>query len=202
MVNLERPGITLGGFCSMKHLGGFTVTSPESHLARHCFISSMRQEKYVTDLSPLFLLIVVLRTRYIRYITHLQRLLRLDEVFTQHKERDKNHIYRVWFVSTRLNARCFIQFLSVFYTCQNNSERIQEHKKSANGLFNMAATRLTQCYHRTTANVHLLSLMYFFRIHAPKKNANHTFLKSGFGWTCEYTRRVESVGPQSIFGFQ
>ena len=43
--------------------------------------------------------------------------------------------------------------------------------------------------------------MYFFRIHAPKKNANHTFLKSGFGLTCEYTRRVESVGPQSIFGF-
>ena len=82
MVNLERPGITLGGFCSMKHLGEFTVKSLESHLARHCFTSSMRQEKYVTDLSPLFLLIVVLRTRYIRYITHLQRLLRLDEVFT------------------------------------------------------------------------------------------------------------------------
>ena len=79
MVNLERPGITLGGFCSTKHLGGFTVKSPESHLARHCFISSMRQEKYVTDLSPLFLLIVALRTRY---ITHLQRLLRLDEVST------------------------------------------------------------------------------------------------------------------------
>ena len=39
----------------------------------------MRQEKYVTDLSPLFLLIVALRTRY---ITHLQRLLRLDEVST------------------------------------------------------------------------------------------------------------------------
>ena len=42
----------------------------------------MRQEKYVTDLSPLLLLIVALRTRYIRYITHLQRLLRLDEVST------------------------------------------------------------------------------------------------------------------------
>lgn len=63
----------------------------------------------------------------------------------------------------------------------------------------MPATRWTQCYHRTTANVR--SLMYFFRIDAPKKNANHTFLKSGFGLTCEYTRRVESVGPQPIFGF-
>ena len=76
----------------------------------------MRQEKYVTDLSSLFLLIVALRTRYIRYITHLQRLLRLDEVSTWHKERDINRIYRVWFVSTRLNANRFIQFVSLCIT--------------------------------------------------------------------------------------
>jgi len=127
--NLEGPGITLAGFCSM-HLGGFTVKSPERHLARHwsyiaqnftmlnsifnsyykfiALVSSHQcVKKNVTDLSPLFLLIVALRTRY---ITHLQRLLRLDEVSTWHKERDINHIYRVWFVSTRLNAHCFIQF--------------------------------------------------------------------------------------------
>lgn len=69
--------------------------------------------KYATDLSPLFLLIVALRTKY---ITHLQRLLRLNEVSTWHKERDINHIYRVWFVSTRLNAHCFIELVFLCIT--------------------------------------------------------------------------------------
>ena len=73
----------------------------------------MRQEKNVTDLSLLFLLIEALRTKY---ISHLQRLLRLDEVSTSHKERDINRIYRVWFVSTRLNAHCFIQFVFLCIT--------------------------------------------------------------------------------------
>ena len=80
--NLEGPGITLVGFCSMNHLGGFTVKSPESHLARHwSYVAepTASRMKYDTDLSPLFLLIVALRTRY---ITHLQHLLRLDEVST------------------------------------------------------------------------------------------------------------------------
>lgn len=85
MVNLERPGITPGGFRCMKHLGGFTVKSPESNLARHwSYVAqpTASRMKYATDLSPLFLLMVALRTRYITYITHLQRLLRLDEVST------------------------------------------------------------------------------------------------------------------------
>ena len=82
----------------MKHLGGFQLTRKSSRqtleighpkfyhaqqylklllqIYRACFISSMRQEKYVTDLSPLFLLAMALRTRH---TTLLQRLLRLDK---------------------------------------------------------------------------------------------------------------------------